>query len=84
MLCLSIDYLPLFINDIVIPELGTVPRLREHEMRQADMVMMVGFGAMQRMRAEFDALLKEADLRHEIGHEHDKGALGVLEVYLKR
>jgi hypothetical protein len=75
---------PFLINDIVMPEPGTVPRLWEREMRQADMVMMVSFGAKQRTKAEFEALLKEADPRYEIRNVHDQGALGVLEVYLKR
>ncbi|KAI1635392.1 S-adenosyl-L-methionine-dependent methyltransferase [Biscogniauxia mediterranea] len=75
---------PLLINDIVLPEPGTVSRLSEREMRQADMVMMVSFGSKQRTRAEFDALLKEADPRYEIRKAHDRGALGLLEVYLKR
>jgi len=75
---------PLLINDIVLPEPGTVPRYWEREMRQADMVMMVSFGAKQRTKAEFDALLKEADPRYEIRKVHDRGALGLLEVYLKR
>ncbi|KAJ8125336.1 hypothetical protein O1611_g8304 [Lasiodiplodia mahajangana] len=71
---------PFLINDIVLPEPGTVPHLWEREMRQADMVMMI-FGAKQRTKAEFEALLKEADPRYEIRNVHDKG---VLEVYLKR
>ncbi|KAI0013980.1 S-adenosyl-L-methionine-dependent methyltransferase [Xylariaceae sp. FL0662B] len=75
---------PLLINEILLPEPGTVPRYREREMRQADMVMMVSFGAKQRTKAEFDALLKEADPRYEIRKVHDRGALGVLEVHLKR
>lgn len=75
---------PLLINDIVLPEPGTVPRYWEREMRQADMVMLVSFGAKQRTEAEFEALLKKADSRYEIGKVHNKGALGLLEVYLKR
>ncbi|RYP28273.1 hypothetical protein DL767_007293 [Monosporascus sp. MG133] len=75
---------PLLINEIVLPEPGTVPRYWEREMRQADMVMMVSFGAKQRTKAEFDALLKEADPRYEIRKVHERGALGLLEVYLKR
>ncbi|RYP57290.1 hypothetical protein DL769_009576 [Monosporascus sp. CRB-8-3] len=57
---------PLLINDIVLPEPGTVPCYWEREMRQADMVMLVSFGAKQRTKAEFEALLKEADPRYEI------------------
>lgn len=53
-------------NDVVLPEKGTVRRYWEREMRQADLVMMVRFGAKQRTQAEFDGLLKEADPRYEI------------------
>ena len=75
---------PLLINDIVLPEAGTVPRHKEREMRQADMVMMVSFGAKQRTKTEFETLLKEADPRYDIRKVHNTGALGLLEVYLKR
>ncbi|KAH8653814.1 S-adenosyl-L-methionine-dependent methyltransferase [Xylariales sp. PMI_506] len=78
----SLPDTPLLINDIVLPEPGTVPRLWEREMRQADMVMMVSFGAKQRTAAEFEALLKEADARYYVRKVHDQGALGLLEVYL--
>lgn len=75
---------PLLINDIVMPEAGTVPRLKERAMREADMVMLVSFGAKQRTRAEFEDLLKRADPRYEISKVHDTGALGLLEIYLRR
>ncbi|KAI1028639.1 hypothetical protein LB503_002644 [Fusarium chuoi] len=75
---------PLLINDIVMPEVGTVPRLKERAMREADMVMMVSFGAKQRTKTEFDILLKKADPRFVIRKVHDTGALGLLEVYLHR
>jgi hypothetical protein len=74
---------PLLINDVILPEPGTVSRIWEREMRQADMVMLVSYGAKQRTRAEFESLLKEADTRYEIRKVHDSGALGVLEVYLR-
>lgn len=74
---------PLLINDIIFPEPGTVSRIWKREMRQADMVMLVSYGAKQRTRAEFESLLKEADKRYEIRKVHDSGALGVLEVYLR-
>ncbi|POS74006.1 O-methyltransferase [Diaporthe helianthi] len=74
----------LLINDLVMPEPGDVPRLKERAIREADMVMMVCFGAKQRTLAEFETLLKEADPRYEIRKVHETGALGVLEVYLMR
>jgi len=74
---------PLLINDIILPEPGTVSRIWEREIRQADMVMLVSYGAKQRTRAEFESLLKEADKRYEIRKVHDSGTLGVLKVYLR-
>lgn len=75
---------PLLINDIIIPEPGVWPRHEERIVRQVDMVMLVSFGSKQRTRAEFEMLLKEADLRYEIRNVFDNGPLGLLEVYLKR
>ncbi|KAI1407921.1 S-adenosyl-L-methionine-dependent methyltransferase [Hypoxylon sp. FL1857] len=75
---------PLLINDIILPEDGTRPRHSEREMRQVDMIMLVGYGSKQRTKAEFEALLKAADPRYEIRNVHDSGALGLLEIYLQR
>ncbi|OTA64765.1 O-methyltransferase [Hypoxylon sp. EC38] len=74
---------PLLINDIIIPEPGTWPRHQERAVRQVDMVMLVNCGAKQRTKAEFEALLKEADPRYEIRNVFDNGPLGLLEVYLR-
>ena len=76
---------PLLINDMILPEPGTeMSRLWERERRQADMVMLVSFGAKQRTVAEFEALLNQADTRYVVRkvHEREQGALGTLEVYL--
>ena len=76
---------PLLINDMILPEPGSdVDRMWERERRQADMVMLMCFGAKQRTVAEFKALLKEADPRYVIRKVHEQGALGLLEVYLDR
>ncbi|RYP44125.1 hypothetical protein DL768_009383 [Monosporascus sp. mg162] len=75
---------PLLINDIVLPELGAWPRHRERLARQVDMIMLVNCGSKQRTKAEFEALLKEADPRFEIRKALDNGPLGLLEVYLNR
>lgn len=77
---------PLLINDMIMPEPGSeVARLWERERRQADMVMLVCYGAKQRTISEFNALLKEADPRYVLRKVHgEKGALGLLEVYLER
>ncbi|ETS86664.1 hypothetical protein PFICI_00492 [Pestalotiopsis fici W106-1] len=75
---------PLLVNDIIMPEPGQWPRYAEREVRQIDLVMLVGFGAKQRTKAEFETLLKEADARYEIRKLHSTGPLGLLEIYLKR
>ena len=77
---------PLLINDMIMPEPGSeVARLWERERRQADMVMLVCYGAKQRTISEFNALLKQADPRYVLSKVHgEKGALGLLEVYLER
>ena len=76
---------PLLINDMILPEPGTtVSRIWERERRQADMVMLVCYGAKQRTITEFKALLYESDPRYVIRKVHDQGALGLLEVYLDR
>ena len=75
---------PLLINDSVMPEPGSLPRHAERELRQIDIIMFVGFGAKQRTKAEFEALLKQADPRFEIRTVHADGPLGLLEVHLQR
>ncbi|KAI1126738.1 S-adenosyl-L-methionine-dependent methyltransferase [Nemania abortiva] len=75
---------PLLVNDIVMPEPGERwPRLLERDIRQIDMIMLICFGGKQRTRAEFEALLREADARYEIRRVHAAGPLGLLEIYLK-
>ncbi|RYP60585.1 hypothetical protein DL770_009961 [Monosporascus sp. CRB-9-2] len=73
---------PLLINDIIMPEAGTCPRLVERELRQIDMIMFVAFGAKQRTEAEFRYLLKQADPRYEVRKVHAEGSQGILEVFL--
>lgn len=76
---------PLLINDMIMPEPGAkgVPRMWERERRQADMVMLVCYGAKQRTVSEFEELLQKADPRYVMRKVHAKsGALGLLEVYL--
>lgn len=73
----------LLINDIIMPDGGTVPRCEEHHLRQVDLCMMVALGAKQRSGKEFENLLREADSRFQIVNIH-RNALGVglLEVCL--
>lgn len=73
---------PLLINDTVMPEPGSRPAHEERALRQLDMLMLVGFGAKQRTKAEFEALLKEADSRYEVVNVHAGGSMGLLEVHL--
>lgn len=75
---------PLLINDIIVPEPGTLPRYLEREVRRMDMTMLVGCGSKERTRAEFEALLKEADPRYEIRSVKMEEYRGILEVYLRR
>lgn len=54
---------PFLINDMILPEPGSeVDHMWERERQQADMVMLMCFGAKQHTLAEFRALLNEADL----------------------
>ncbi|KAI1348227.1 S-adenosyl-L-methionine-dependent methyltransferase [Xylaria sp. FL0043] len=76
---------PLLVNDIVMPEPGeSWPRLLERDLRQIDMIMLVSFGGKQRTKAEFEALLREADPRYEVRKVHATGPLGLLEIYLRQ
>ena len=76
---------PLLINDIVMHEPGQRwPRLLERDIRQIDMIMLICFSGKQRTRAEFEALLKEADARYEIENVYATGPMGLLEVYLRQ
>ncbi|ORY04449.1 S-adenosyl-L-methionine-dependent methyltransferase [Clohesyomyces aquaticus] len=76
---------PFLINDIIMPEPGTISRLAERELRQIDMIMLVSFGAKQRTKSEFEALLKKADPRYRIHSVWGEGKpLGLLEVRLEK
>jgi hypothetical protein len=63
---------PLFINEIVLPELDDsgdqTNKYEERRLRQVDMMMMIAFGAKQRARNEFRMLLRKADHRLEVSH----------------
>ena len=78
---------PLLINDMILPESGQDiedkgGRMWEKERRQADMVMLMCFGAKQRTVGEFKALLMEADTRYVVRKVQEGGALGLIEVHL--
>ncbi|RYP70070.1 hypothetical protein DL771_005687 [Monosporascus sp. 5C6A] len=73
---------PLLINDTIMPEPGAWPAHEERMLRQMDILMMIGLGAKQRTRAEFETLLKQADPRYEVKSVFADGALGLLGVCL--
>lgn len=75
---------PLLINDTVMPEPGTWPAHAEKAIRQMDLLMLIGLGAKQRTKAEFEDLLKKADPRYEVVNFQADGPMGLLEVHLKR
>ncbi|XWW96275.1 hypothetical protein V2A60_004248 [Cordyceps javanica] len=75
---------PLLINDTVMPEPGSIPRHVERQLRQVDILMMIGLGAKQRSRFEFEALLREADPRYKVKSIYSEGPMGLVEAYLDR
>ena len=76
---------PLIISDRVLPCLGDeVPLHEKRAMHQQDVMMMVGLGAKERTRAEFETLLRAADKRLELKKVHAQGQMGILEVVLRK
>ena len=74
---------PLLINDVVMPESGTLTRDEEHHLRQVDICMMVTLGAKQRTEKEFKMLLTQADRRLKIVKVWPNPfGVGLLEVHL--
>lgn len=56
----------LLLNDMVLPQANTVPKVEEHLLRQLDMAMLNSYAAKQRTLKEFTKLLHEADPRLEV------------------
>ncbi|KAM3427269.1 hypothetical protein NHJ13734_009047 [Beauveria thailandica] len=75
---------PLLINDTVMPEPGSIPSHIERQLRQVDILMMIGLGAKQRSRSEFEALLREADPRYRVKSVYSEGPMGLVEAYLDK
>lgn len=74
---------PVLINDVILPESGTVSQFEEHLLRQVDISMMVIFGAKQRSQRDWDKLLKEADSRFVIVNaRRNPLGVGLLQVHL--
>lgn len=57
---------PLLINEIILPEAGTVARCEEHSLRQLDLLMMVVLGSKQRSIRQFEDILQQADPRFKV------------------
>ncbi|KAF2728854.1 putative O-methyltransferase [Polyplosphaeria fusca] len=74
---------PLLINEVILPDSGTITRFQEHYLRQVDLCMMVTLGTRQRSEREFRRLINEADERLEVVHvRNNPMGLGLLEVHL--
>lgn len=56
----------LLLNDMVLPQANTVPKVEEHLLRQLDMAMLNSYAARQRTLKEFTKLLHEADPRLKV------------------
>jgi len=76
---------PVLISDRVLPCLGDgTPLHEERAMRRQDIMMLVGLGAKERTRAEWEALFKAADERFELKTVHGQGQTALLEVVLRK
>jgi hypothetical protein len=76
---------PLLINDVVLPESGTVSKFEEHHLRQVDLCMMVTLGAKQRSEKEWERLFKVVDERLEVRRVcRNPLGVGLIEVVLRR
>lgn len=75
---------PLLINDRVLPELGSYQAHQERVIRQVDVLMMLGLGAKQRSRKEFEMVLKQADERYAVKHVYidETTGFGLIETHL--
>lgn len=76
---------PILISDRVLPCLGDgTPLHEERAMRRQDIMMLVGLGAKERTRAEWEALFRSADERLELKKVHGQGQTALLEVVLRK
>jgi hypothetical protein len=76
---------PMLISDRVLPCLGDgTPLHEERAMRRQDMMMLVGLGAKERTRAEWEDLFRAADERLELKKVHGQGQSALLEVVLRK
>lgn len=76
---------PVLISDRVLPCLGDgTPLHEERAMRRQDIMMLVGLGAKERTRAEWEALFRAADERLVLKQVHGQGQTALLEVVLNK
>jgi len=76
---------PILISDRVLPCLGDgTPLHEERAMRRQDIMMLVGLGAKERTRAEWETLFRAADERLELKRVHAQGQSALLEVVLRK
>ena len=76
---------PMLISDRVLPCLGDgMPLHEERAMRRQDIMMLVGLGAKERTRAEWETLFRAADERLELKRVHAAGQSALLEVVLRK
>lgn len=66
------------VNDIVIPEPGTVPPMFERPLRNGSLMMDVHFNASDRELADFARLFEEAGFEFEGGHRPPGSRLHIL------
>jgi hypothetical protein len=75
----------MLISDRVLPCLGDgTPLHEERAMRRQDIMMLVGLGAKERTRAEWEDLFQAADERLELKNVHGQGQSALLEVVLRK
>lgn len=73
----------IIINDIVIPEPGTVPPMFERPLRTGSLMMDVHFNSNDRELADFGRLVEEAGFCFEGGHQPPGSRLWILEAKWK-
>ena len=76
---------PVLISDRVLPCPGDgTPLHEERAMRRQDIMMLVGLGAKERTRAEWETLFRAANERLELKRVHGQGQSALLEVVLRK
>lgn len=77
----------LLINEVIVPERADVgiTRAEENQLRQLDLMMMSLFGAKERSRKDWLAMLKRVDERFEVIETHyNPNGAGITQVRLRK